>query len=171
MAGMIETSWPGWMTVVSPSRSRTLSAPTKTLTWTLGTPSSSRTRRSRAGCSRAKASRTSPTVTGAVPPAATQTFERPPTSSRSALGTRTVTSTDDSADGRRAHRHHRWEVVGEALPGVAVIERGEHLARAGAEVEPGRVGAVGREAVPEDREVGVILREALGQRLPRLAAV
>ena len=91
--------------VAKPSRSRTLSAPTNRLTCTLVRPSSSRTRRSSAGYSTASASSTDPTVTAidvgigdpSAPPTSTATVWTPPTSSRSAVGTRTRTCITDRA--------------------------------------------------------------------------
>src|SRR5829696_5813419 len=62
-------------------------------------------------------------------------------------------------------------MLGEEPPRATVIDRRVHLARTGADVQAGRVVTVGGEPVAQHGEVGVMLWEPSGERLPRLAGV
>src|SRR4029078_7060262 len=58
-----------------------------------------------------------------------------------------------------------------SAPVFAVVGRCEELARAGSEVQAGRPKAICREAIAEDRQMGVVLRQTVSQRAPRTSFV
>ena len=170
---MIDSSSPARIGVAAPSRSRTLSESTNRLTCGRVCPArrGSGVRAPGAGRRGRRAPPPPSPSRRCSPPTLTSTTAAPATRSRSWVGTRTRTSIGVSRDRRRPHRHHRRQVLGEQPPRLAVVDRGVHLAGAGAEVEPGRILTVGGEPVAQHGEVGVVLRQPGGQRLPRLAGV
>ena len=56
------------------------------------------------------------------------------------------------------------------VPGVAAVGRGVHLAAGGAEVDAARVERIDRHRVAQHVDVAILLRQAVGQRLPLVAA-
>src|SRR3954454_19731839 len=72
-------------------------------------------------------------------------------------------------------RVHRRQVLGGCEPGRAGVARAEDRARGRAEVELERVAVAARRAAGErlaqDRQVGVVLGEAVAARCPRRAGV
>src|SRR4051812_25793437 len=151
------TSLPSFTGVFSPPVNRTLSASTNRLTWGRTWPCSSNTRSRRPGWSFITASSTASTVAGGGPSTATATRRSPPAKRSRARATTTVTFTASSRDRGGPHRQHRRQVGRQLLPRLAFIGRPEHLARTRPEVEPGRVGAIGADPVPQHGEVGVLL--------------
>ena len=62
-------------------------------------------------------------------------------------------------------------MVGQPSPRLAFVPRVVDLPRLRPDVQPRRILTVGRQRVPQDGEPGALLRQPLGQRLPRAPAV
>src|SRR5207249_7860267 len=73
---------------------------------------------------------------------------------------------EGEALGRAAHRNDRREVLGDRRPRGSAVGGPEDLARLGAEVQPERILPVVAEGLPQDREVGLVLRKPAIEGVP-----
>src|SRR5690349_10433569 len=82
-----------------------------------------------------------------------------------------VTATRLSVDNQRLHRTYRRQMLGDAVPAVALIGAGVQRAGAGAEIDPGGLQPIGRHRLTQHAEEGVLLRQTVAQRPPAFSAV
>src|SRR5271166_5759319 len=64
------------------------------------------------------------------------------------------------------HGQHGRQIADDRLPAVSGVGGGVYLSPGGAEVDPAGVEGVDGHRVAEHVDVAVLLREALGERLP-----
>src|SRR5262245_62525696 len=86
-------------------------------------------------------------------------------------GRRTVTATPASVDLDGLDAPDRWQVVGDPLPGPALVARPVQLARARPEIHACGIAPVDRHRLAQHADVGVLLGQAARLALPGVAAI